>query len=241
MSDEESFVILGSSPMPSLEPDGGIREQKSLLSSSSIETDTPGSSFGSLKRSQLKDLRSAQGISIQTPPQSIVEKIENAMQASQVEDQMSTEGIITTSFVKNKENENNSDKPSVSNIQKQQQVTESMSKSGTSNAESKLWSRPPHIERNVTDVLSGLSLEDCAVPSPLESKKQQQTEDLNNKSQQPAAVSTSYPNSLEKISTKNNGSKAASSPAANNSLASSFIMGEINADVLKVSCSCVRR
>ncbi|TMW41942.1 hypothetical protein DOY81_012979, partial [Sarcophaga bullata] len=49
------------------------------------------------------------------------------------------------------------------------------------NAESKLWSRPPHIERNVADMLTRLSLEDCAVPSLLESKKQQQTENLNNK------------------------------------------------------------
>lgn len=230
--------------MSSMEPDGVLHEHKSSLTSSSIETDTPGSSFGSLKRSQLKELRNAQEISTQTPPQSMVENVANPTQAFQIEAQMSTENlnerIKTTSFVKNIQNENNSDKPSVSNIQKQQQVAESMSKSDTSNAESKLWSRPPHIARNVTDILSCLSLEDCAVPSPLESKKQQQTEDLNNKTQQPA-VSTSNPESLEKTPVKNNGTKAASSPAANNSLASSFIMGEINADVLKVRCSCLRR
>lgn len=232
MSDEESFVILGSSPMSSLELDVVNGERKSSINSSSLETVTPGNSFRSLKHSQIKDLQNAQEISTQTP-ESIVDKNTFETQGSDPK---------SVSLIASIQNGINADKLNDSISQKQAEINKTSAKtpvkivettktSDTSYADGKLWSHSPQIEKSVEEVLSGLSLEECAVHSILESKKQQ-ANDLN-KPQREAFSSSSKPASLERTVEPNN-LKGVSSVAVTNSLASSFIMGEINADVLKV-------
>ncbi|XP_065368370.1 NF-kappa-B essential modulator isoform X2 [Calliphora vicina] len=71
MSDEESFVILGSSPMSSLEVDGG--DTKNNLRTSSLQSDTPGSRFSSLKSSQMSDLQNAQEIVTQARDENLIQ------------------------------------------------------------------------------------------------------------------------------------------------------------------------
>ncbi|XP_073847817.1 NF-kappa-B essential modulator kenny [Musca autumnalis] len=231
MSDEESFVILGSSPMPSLEHDGGDRNDSGAHLS--IQSDTPGSCFTSLKSSQLGELQNASQTSNKTPTISMT----TSMTASKE--------TPTTSMTGSKENKSSTLLSLTASKETPNKPT--MSSSMQRSAESILWSRPQVEVKN--DFLP-LSLEDCALQSPLErSPKTSLTSrpppsplnismgyNSNNKENIQPTTST---NNVDKNMTNSSNTmneKATSAPSSKvTSLASSFILGEVNADALKSS------
>ncbi|XP_005179872.1 NF-kappa-B essential modulator isoform X2 [Musca domestica] len=217
MSEEESFVILGSSPVPSMEYDGGDRNDSGA--DVSLQSDTPGSCFTSLKSSQLGELQNARQSSNKTPTPST--SINGANEAEI--------------------NDVSKETPLVSDSKEKPQT--SMSTSMQRSAESILWSRP---QVDVKSDFLPISLEEFAVQSPLE--RSPKTSLNSRPPPSPPNMSGSYnSNNKENIqpnegamnveknmtSSQNNGQTAVSSKAT--SLASSFILGEVNADALKSS------
>lgn len=190
MSDEESFVILGSSPMSSLENDG-IETRKQTLDSS-LESDTPGSQFTSLKNSQISELKNAQEIATQTQNHF---KIGSDVSA-----------VVQTTNSSNVYTSLNQVLNEPTNMQEEKCKNHEC-------AVSKLWSTPPP-EQAQENIKQG-SLTDCALRSPLE---QQQPKI------QPQATPTAEKQSISKTLPS----------SVDNNLAASFIMGEINSDILKV-------
>ncbi|XP_023307103.2 NF-kappa-B essential modulator isoform X1 [Lucilia cuprina] len=235
MSDEESFVILGSSPMSSLEIDG-IETKKNPLTS--LESDTPGSRFTSLKRSQISDLHNAQEMATQTheenlsQPQMAISKEKSLIKEVS---HSSLKSIITDPKTGM---ENMTPKPhdiqpemaeSVNKMQKLN-ISQQESLSAEVIAGSKLWSRQPQVQ--VEEHMMPISLEDCALKSPFE--KEQKT-DKNIKQIITNTTDTNYKSIDENGKSSSNSSKTTPPTSIGNNLASSFLMGEVNADVLKTS------
>ncbi|XP_061396454.1 NF-kappa-B essential modulator [Musca vetustissima] len=214
MSEEESFVILGSSPMPSLEHDGGDRNDSGA--DVSIQSDTPGSCFTSLKSSQINELQNASQISNKTPtPSASTSMI--AKETSVIPSEVSP--LLTTSKA-------------------------SASSSMQRSAENILWSRP-QVEVKNSDYLP-LSLEDCALQSPLErspktslnsrpppSPLNVSMQSNNKENIKPSTAANGVEKNLVTSQVMTNQQASTSSKGA--SLASSFILGEVNADALKSS------
>uniref|UniRef100_A0A1I8Q7E0 Uncharacterized protein n=1 Tax=Stomoxys calcitrans TaxID=35570 RepID=A0A1I8Q7E0_STOCA len=215
MSDEESFVILGTSPLSSLEHDGD-RVDSAL--DASLHSDTPGSCFSSLKNSQIKELKNASNNGDKTPTTSLTALKETASSdttsSSMTASKESSKSIVNT------------------------KVTSSMSTAAAMqrSADSILWSKP---QVEVQDDLLPLNLEDCAIPSPVEqspktsmhSRPPPSPLNMSNKENRQPLLS----NSNNANSGKAGQATLSASSSNNNSLASSFIMGEVNADILKSS------
>uniref|UniRef100_A0A1L8EJ38 Putative polyubiquitin binding domain of nemo n=4 Tax=Haematobia irritans TaxID=7368 RepID=A0A1L8EJ38_HAEIR len=223
MSDEESFVILGTSPLSSIEHDGGGDRVDSALDAS-LHSDTPGSCFSSLKQSQIRDLKNASKNDskvMETSSSSTVTSKESCKLAN-------TDDIKAASITASKE----ATQPAA--------ASSTMEKSA---ADSLLWSRP---QVEVKDDFLPINLEDCAIQSPLEQSPKSSLHSrpppspLNMSLSSSSSSSNNKENRQPLLNNNHNGNvgqttNASATPSKQNSLASSFIMGEINGDVLKTS------
>lgn len=255
MSDEESFVILGTSPMSSLETDG---DRVDSGTTASIDSDAPGSRFSSLKTSQLNELQNARRQSNKTTPtpsmmthsKEIAMSSSKSPSASLIQPESAAEKLVISST----STMSNSKEGACAVLTPTTTASSSSSSSSASamqrSAESILWSKPIRPQVEVKEDFLPISLEDCAVQSPLEQSPNNSMQSrpppsplnmslLNHSSSNKENM---QPTSTQRMTTSSqqNGQGAAAattlsgSSSKQNSLASSFIMGEVNADVLKV-------
>ncbi|KAM7341938.1 NF-kappa-B essential modulator kenny isoform 2-T4 [Cochliomyia hominivorax] len=258
MSDEESFVILGTSPTASLEISGTANGRNSPESYSSLQIDTPGSRFTSLKSSQIKELKNAQENSPQAPEEELLPQTQMAEVEInvQVKPQLEKKAKLDLSFM-----ENSVEKPgtSDSSVKKQTTIVNSnvqpeiaesiLLKSKKSlkqtsrpdnEADIKLWSRSPKVqtEENTID----FSLEEYVLKSPLKKQQQQQhqekQQDDNNEItglNKTKMTSSTQTNTSEESQISVGSSNKTPPTSVNSNLATSFILGEIGSDILKTS------
>ncbi|XP_037822939.1 NF-kappa-B essential modulator isoform X2 [Lucilia sericata] len=229
MSDEESFVILGSSPMSSLEIDGVETKKNSLTS---LESDTPGSRFTSLKKSQISDLHNAQEMATQTHEENLTQPEMAISREKSLIKEVAHSSLQNIMSEPKTGMEIMAPKPEMAEeVIKMQKlnISEQKSLSAEEIAASKLWSRQPQVQ--VEEHMMPFSLEDCAVKSPFQKEQQMEKsirEKMNN--------STNTNNkSINETGKSSNSSNTTPPISVGSNLASSFLMGEVNADVLKTS------
>lgn len=280
MSDEESFVILGTSPMPSMEIDGLPSRY-----TSSLQSDTPGSRFTSLKSSQINDLQNAQEIGtptvqedkeqhkqiIKEAEEEFIPALSKEIQRSKASHFSNIQSKINPTDIQTETQMDDSEIPIVqmeitqtkrlypSNVQPemaevkiiqkptdiqtktQMEITPKQNLNQQKDADIKLWSKQPKVE--LFKSIEPFSLVDLALQSPLAEQQKSTNQEQSKKQKITNSIETQTSNSQEniKMTTSGNSNKTTPPSSVDSNLAASFILGEVEGDVLKVNINQVKK